>query len=375
MLVTSPTNFRQLGSELLFSASDSSGANTLYRIRNGVPESLGQQYIPNGTAQNYEGSLYWSNSFAGALYKYDGNSVTTLLSGISELTLAGFNSDFVVLSGHASTWDTYTWDGTSLRTVSIPSTGPVFSFDRHLGVSNDYFLSSNLTLYKVSLTSAEPVKGMPGNNSVVVDPGTPATVNGITVFKGTGSFGSEVYRLDDNVATLLQDINPNGNAFAFSTSFPVDVQGFLSFIAFNASGTGLYKTDGFSVSKVTDVGPYFAFAVTAVGDLPFVLFDTYTDPSQTISSRIRHLTDGISVADFSSYFPSGEDGQIGSFLVMNGQTYDFTSTGKVYLLTAVPEPGAEILVVSVLCAVRIRRRNRFEELSLESKHGRRDRGR
>jgi ELWxxDGT repeat protein len=351
-----PGNFRIINSQLLFDATDGNGKRMLYRIQGGVPQPLGEWGNGFVSSVVFGGSYYWTTNQT--LYKYDGNSVSTVFqpAGFTALNIEEVNSQFIVFSARdASTWSTYTWDGSTTRKVL---TGDVFPLEQ--GVEPVQYFTNTAGLFKVGIDSATEIRGTPGDSLLTIDTGTVSHLGNSSIFKSGGPFGYELYRVDGNngsVATLIGDINPTGDAFALSTSRPQVLNGSEFFIASSGSELGLYKTDGFTITLLATVAPESSLPTFKVGDFPFVFFNSKNGSSPAI----WRLTDGATVADLASYFAQPDDASNsnpGHMIQWNGLAYYFAPSGNIYLLSSVPEPSSCILLIGLMSGLAFGTRRR-----------------
>jgi ELWxxDGT repeat protein len=336
-----PDNFRLFNSQPLFDATDGNGKRMLYRINGGTPQAIGP-WPSSGSVHTvqYGGNYYWSVDTK--VYRYDGNTTTTLFApaGFTDLNIDEVNSQFLVFSARdASTWSTYTWDGSTTRKVL---NGDAFPLEPSVEPV-DYFANTN-GLFRVELTSATEVRGAPGDSLLTIDTGTVSHLGNALIFRSGGPFGFELYRVDGSdgtVATLIGDINPNGDAFELSTNRLKKVGNQLYFVASSGTELGLYKTDGFSITLLTTVAPQSSLQAFNVGDFPFAFFNSGNSPT------VWMVSDGATVADLASYFSLSNDGSNanpGRMIEWNGNAYYFAPSGNIYLLSSVPEPASCVLL-------------------------------
>lgn len=328
--------------------------------------------VPSSSVVELNDSLYWISG--GTMYRYDGVTTTPAadLSGITSLSFQGTSqtrqySDgtFLTLTGRGPNgWSIYTWDGTSLSEFdAYPGGDGSLPGIIHYLDGSFYFMGNNGTTgfepYRTNGTSGEVFDLAPGPTSSNPDYDTAAVVNGAVIFRATGPAGNELYRADASGITLLADIHPTGDAFPLTVGTPQEYEGELYFRA-STPGTGaeIYKTDGNTVTLLADIvsGPMssngnFVDGLRFFTDFPLPWLSVDFMPSQSGGDEV-FLTDGDEVVSVDDAIASLAGIQERAGITgYDGDLLFFTTSGRVFRVSLVPEASSSLLLGGGLIAL------------------------
>lgn len=229
----------------------------------------------------------------------------------------------------------YRTDG--VRTVEIEDIHPeadFISIDRFTELGGElYFAATGPDGHELYRTDGERVHQIsdivPGPADSIANLSRPMVFRDEIYFIGNYAAGGQLYKTDGNSVTELHIDSP------FSSPLPTHLTVFKDQLFFSASGPNgreLYKTDGTTVTEVADLQPGLAASwpgdVGRGRDLPFVEYrdELYFNASGPQGNEL-HKTDGETitvVTDFSA--PFIESTSASDLKVFRGELY-FTARG------------------------------------------------